>query len=225
MTQIPDCHPDAYVRHFRTAREVESVSPSGTVLSVGDQWNQLASYLPSHDVTALDIAAPEQLSGVIQADFRSSGAPSDGYDFVVACDVLEHIPPDDRGLFLKECRRVASRAAFVAFPSGTHAIDAERIIRASSRNNWREALEEHHLFSLPDLAVISAELDAVGASYRVAPLTSVWEWFASFLFDEDGQESRRLLERYCSLMMDCVTAEVGPGPVYRYLVVIDARVG
>jgi Methyltransferase domain len=224
VAKLPVQHPDSHARHVRIAAAVKSISASGTVLSVGDQWAQLANYLPLHDVTALDITASAVSTEVLQADFLNSAIPSGKYDFVVAIDVVEHILPDSRSLFLRECRRVASRAALIAFPAGPHAIDAERIIRASSLKNWREALEEHHAYGLPDLAEISAELDAAGANYRIAPLTFLWEWFASFLFDEEVHDSRLqriLFERYCSLMMECVTTEMGAGPAYRHLVVIE----
>lgn len=203
------------------------MASSGSVLSVGDPDFYLGGYLPGFSVTTLDVKpCHDLLAGqtFIEADFVRSGMRNGSFNFVVACDVLEHLPASDRVPFLREARRVASRCAFVCFPAGDTARAIENIIRnSSSRLNWRDALEEHALFGLPTMTEIDAALHEVGGRYRITPLTTVWEWLASFVFDQTDDEDPDLLAAYCNLLNAGATLDPGAGPFYRYLVTIETR--
>jgi hypothetical protein len=219
------CHPDFYLRHWRIANALRSMASSGSVLSVGDPGFQLGDYLPGFSITTLNVKPCRHLpvgQTFIEADFVRSGLHNGSFDFVVASDVLEHVPVPDRVPFLHEARRVASRCAFICFPAGDTARAIENIIRSSSsRQNWRDALDEHALFGLPTLAEIEAALHEVGGRYRITPLTTVWEWLASFVFDQTDDEDPDLLTKYCNLLNASATLDPGAGPVYRYLVTIE----
>jgi hypothetical protein len=98
----------------------------------------------------------------------------------------------------------------------------ESIIRNSrSRQNWRDALDEHALLGLPTMAEIKTALREAGGPYRITPLTTVGEWLASFVFDETDGEDADLLVDYCNLLNTGATLDSGAGPIYRYLVTID----
>lgn len=225
MAPLPPYHPDSYLRHWRVANALRSIASSGSVLSVGDHRFQLGGYLPGFSVTTLDVKPCRVVPAgqtFIEADFVRSGLRNGSFDFVVASDVIEHVPASDRVPFLREARRVASRYAFVCFPAGNTARAIESIIRnSSSRQNWRDALNEHALFGLPTMADIEIALREVGGRYRITPMTTVWEWLASFVFDETDGEDSGLLAEYCNLLNAGATLDPGAGLVYRYLVTIE----
>ena len=62
----------------------------------------------------------------------------------------------------------------VCFPAGDAARAIESIIRNSrSRQNWRNALDEHALLGLPTMAEIETALREADGPYRITPLTTV----------------------------------------------------
>jgi hypothetical protein len=218
--------PDTFLRHRRVAMAVERVVPRGSVLNVGDTSWELQLHLPDHDVTCLDVLRPTRIPrGVdfVREDFSRTSLAPDTFDCVVALDVFEHISPVDRAEFLANAARVARCKAFLAFPAGDDADAVEGLIRASTtRLSFRRALEEHAALGLPALDSVTAMLDELGITHRWTPLTTVWEWLSSFVFDQHDGEDDALVADYCTFLNDRASADPGPGPYYRYLLELES---
>ncbi|MHB8571647.1 MAG: class I SAM-dependent methyltransferase [Candidatus Dormibacteria bacterium] len=221
---LPTNHPDGHLRHQRIAAVIRGDFPAGTVLNVGDPLFSLRDFLPAHDVTSTDLGepvvpVPAEVT-FVRADFTSTNAFTDGsYELVVSTDVLEHVSPERRADFLLRSARVARRAVYHAFPAGEAAAEAEGLIRASrTRRNYRAALEEHARHGLPVVDSVASTLEQAGMQVRVAALSSVTEWLASFVFDAHDHEDPGLVRAYFDFLNRGATDTPGAGPVYRWLV-------
>lgn len=121
-----------------------------TVLDVGGVAGELDAFMPSSDVTALNLEREK-------ADRHFSGGeipfPDDSFDLAVSLDVIEHVAPEDRLGHLRELKRVARTRIVVCCPLGTDAhIEAERSTAAWYREVTGEPhrfLEEHLRNGLP----------------------------------------------------------------------------
>lgn len=68
------------------------------------------------------------------------------FDAVVASDVLEHVPPDNRMVVIREALRVARKIAVFGFPSGSQAFEFDVKLAAAYDRSGKtkpEWLEEH----------------------------------------------------------------------------------
>jgi hypothetical protein len=143
---------------------------SGTVLDVGSGEIVMAELLDQRwQVTALEYKVPDALRNradvhVVEGDARSLPFCNREFDVVVAVDVLEHIPPEDRQTVLRELARVAARRLIVAGPAGDAARRADAFVAAHYEvlPGW---LEEHQRFGLPTVDELVAPLNGA----RVMP--------------------------------------------------------
>ncbi len=131
-----------------------------TILEVGaNEHKNLQNFLPTDEITYLDIEVPNHLLDdpqYIQADATNMPEIMDcTFDFVIALDVLEHIPAKLRESFIKELHRVSKKGVIIAAPFYSNAVENAEI-RANdyfiqlygSGFRW---LEEHRENGLPDL--------------------------------------------------------------------------
>ncbi len=104
----------------------ERVFPEARILEVGPGWFGLEFFLPHHftrtgRLVQLDIVS-RPLLPLPGEDTRLIGsgvtlpAKDRSFDFVVAMDVLEHVPRDLRASCAGEVRRVTRRAVFLHMP-------------------------------------------------------------------------------------------------------------
>jgi hypothetical protein len=163
-----------------------------------------------------------------KADFTASDdrwRPG-SFDLVVSTDVFEHIPPISRRTFLERAARIAGRAAFIAFPAGPAAMEAELLIRSSPTHHcFKAALREHAAYGHPDLDDVAAMLEGLGLTYRVESLTTVTEWLTSFVFDLCDPVDPDLTRRYCALVNGAFAESAPPEATYRYLITIESSRG
>lgn len=131
-----------------------------TILEVGaNEHKNLQKFLPNDEITYLDIEVPEHLLNdpqYVQADATNMPEILDGtFDFVIALDVFEHIPPNLRENFVKELHRVSKKGVVIAAPFNSKAVENAEV-RANhyfkqlygSGFRW---LEEHRENGLPEV--------------------------------------------------------------------------
>lgn len=151
---------DTWERHFFVAG---FAAEAKTVLDVGGIAEQLASFMPKAEVTALNV-------GDERADEKFDGLripyPDDAFDAAVSLDVLEHIERDSRALHLSELARVAARRVVLCCPLGTpEHVEAERELAAWYRETIgspHRFLEEHLERGLPTEGEIRELTTAAG---------------------------------------------------------------
>ena len=146
----------------------------GTLLDVGSGSLGITSLLPlGWDTTTLDAnfedygaarrgaLRPHQVLG----DVRELPFDDRAFDVVVAIDLLEHLPAEDRGRAIGEICRVARIHAVIACPAGVDALEADRRLAADLRARRRpvpEWLEEHLANGFPEPAALIAAAEPFG---------------------------------------------------------------
>ncbi|HWI14237.1 MAG TPA: class I SAM-dependent methyltransferase, partial [Burkholderiales bacterium] len=109
------------------------------------------------------------------------------FDAVIAMDVLEHVRPAERELFVSECVRVATDVCILAAPVASPAIEeAEaRVYRVhQARLGSHAYFEEHTLYGLPAAREVEQWIRATGAALVTLPNVPLvaWETFSSLDF-------------------------------------------
>lgn len=151
---------DTWERHFFVA---QFAAGAKTVLDVGGIAEQLASFMPEAEVTALNV-------GDERADVHFDGLripyPDDSFDAVVSLDVLEHIDRESRAVHLSELARVAAHRVVLCCPLGTpEHVAAERELAGWYRETVgspHRFLEEHIARGLPTEGEVGELASAAG---------------------------------------------------------------
>lgn len=152
------------------------------VLDLGCGTLGLRALEPTLDITGADLAEqPDYPGPFVQAD-AAVGLPfADGeFDLVYCSSVIEHVPPERRGAFAAELRRVG-RAWFVqtpaySFPIEPHALlpGAHWLPPAARRRYWRLGAaggwEEISLLRRGELEALFGPARAE----RLGPLVKSW---------------------------------------------------
>ncbi|MDE0916614.1 MAG: class I SAM-dependent methyltransferase, partial [Planctomycetota bacterium] len=102
---------DQYQRYRLVADILNEVRPKGrtlSILDVGGRTALLRQFLPSDDVTAVDLEMSDE-PGLVLGDGSRLPFQDGSFDVVAGFDTLEHVPPARRTAFVDECARVASR--------------------------------------------------------------------------------------------------------------------
>jgi hypothetical protein len=197
---------DRYQR-FRAAADLIqglALEPGREVLDVGSHDAAFAAFLPGHRVTPCEriIRPPDQ--GLPQAD---ASVP-----VVCALDVLEHVAPAERGFFLAELARVASRAVVLGFPA-PQAAAAEDLVLRLTGSPW---LEQHREHGLPDPAQVEAHLDRLGLAWQRLPNACLPSWTAMMLLMY-GVQDQAVRGQISEFFNQNYYALENREPAYRYL--------
>lgn len=197
---------DRYQR-FRAAADLIrglALPPGDEVLDVGSHDAAFAAFLPGHQVTpcAQIIRPPDQ--GLPRAD----GA----VPVVCALDVLEHVAPAERGFFLTELARVASRAVVLGFPA-PQAAAAEDLVLRLTGSPW---LAQHREHGLPDPALVEAHLDRLGLAWQRLPNACLPSWTAMMLLMY-GIQDQAVRGQISEFFNHNYYALENREPAYRYL--------
>lgn len=174
-------------RYVRLQASADAVTETGcsTVLDVGGYDGALAFFLPEH---AIDLIDPATTGGSIL------NMPVDdlSYDCVVAVDVLEHVPPDDRSQAILELTRVARSHVVLNYPCA-NTKDAQKLVLGLTNN---PLIREHVEWDLPDSDAVLRELESLGFFGIVKPHTNIAIWLGQYIAMNCAPEAARALNSY-----------------------------
>jgi len=126
------------------------------VLEVGGYPPRLGDFLPDDQVVVTDLTRSDD-AGYVRADALDLPFGDKSFDAVVALDVLEHIPPDDRETFTAELSRVSESFVVIAAPfdDGKGLISgAEKLLKeliGDAHGYEHQYFEEHLKYGLPNI--------------------------------------------------------------------------
>jgi SAM-dependent methyltransferase len=202
MPRHPSCNDDVYAtaRHpfarlasrlaARTRRRrhrrffsLTGLGADARILDVGCGRLGLRALEPALDITGVDLSEQPSYPGpFVRADPARRGLPfADGeFDLVYCSSVIEHVPPENRGAFATELRRVG-RGWFVQTPARSFPIEPHALLpfvhwlpRPLRRAYWRlgaaDAAEEIALLSRHELE----SLFGPALPERLGPLIKSW---------------------------------------------------
>ncbi len=181
---------DRYDRYGAIVRTLRANLGDGhfRVLDVGDAAGHLHLFDPDLAVIGIDLyPADQRLEGAVPVHGDGTCLPfaDDTFDAVTSSDVLEHIPPEQRTLFLAELRRVSRDLVIVGAPFDTDGVGGvEELVRRFallSLGAKQPQLEEHSDNGLPDLDVSVASFADAGWNVATAGNGNLWDWLMSML--------------------------------------------
>jgi len=159
---------DQYQRYRLVADILNEVRPKGrtlSILDVGGRTALLRQFLPSDDVTAVDLEMSDE-PGLVLGDGSRLPFQDGSFDVVAGFDTLEHVPPARRTAFVDECARVASRWVVLIGPYESKRVNEaeERLVdflREKLKTEHRY-LNEHRSHGLPSLKGVESTLHKHG---------------------------------------------------------------
>ena len=144
------------VRYFPILRVLKRRMAAGEwLLEIGSGSFGLATFYTNHFVGCdLNFPAPPR-KPMLPVRCSAANLPFGDASFaaVVASDVLEHVPPEQRFTVVREALRVARKVVVFGFPSGSPGYECDREFRDYLRKrgippyDW---LEEHMRYPFPD---------------------------------------------------------------------------
>jgi predicted nucleic acid-binding Zn-ribbon protein len=150
----------------------------------------------------------------------------DAFDFVITCDVLEHVPAEKRNGFVTEIARVARRAAIVLAPFDTPGVkEAEALVSAVYESIFHAPyrwLQEHTALSLPELESTATFFRGLFRSYAIMPSSHLPNWLVLMSVNvvlarhpHTAALNQQLTDLYASLYYPSDQRE----PAYRYALI------
>ncbi|MDQ6695753.1 MAG: methyltransferase domain-containing protein [Chloroflexota bacterium] len=219
------------IRRGSTGVEGPSQTEPITVLDVGGYPGILRHFLQPeyYSIAVVDVVPDDgTVPGYVQGSGMGLPFPDGSVDVVTALDTLEHIPSQERQLFLSELARVARYAVVLINPVQSVPADlAEETLNEYIRwiiDAQQEQLAEHRGFMLPDAPGTEQTLQAHGFSTVYFPLANVYNWLLMMIAkhyllsmrDEKADAFERTLDRFYNLTFsDSDRAE----PAYRRAIV------
>ena len=222
----------------------------GSVLDVGSGSEGIAGWLGAGwMVTALDssfeyIGAMSGPGGApgrrVVGDARALPFGDREFDVVLALDVLDHVPADDRARVIDELVRVARRRVVVACPTGRAALASDERLAARLRARGMEPpswIVEHEEHGFPEREELRTQLARHGRVRLLGNENLRWhEWLFRFEFRRPGFHASRAAAQALAkglgarspvgaLSRLAVRAVQGPSrpPSYRTIAVLDVR--
>jgi len=219
---------DQYQRYKLVADLVERVRPGKRplrILDVGGRTALLRKFLPDDRVELVDVEVSNERDLVL----GSGGALPflDGsFDVVAAFDTLEHVPPEFREDFVRECARVAGRHVILAGPYRTPEVDeAEEILVGFMDDKLgvkHRYLAEHREYGLPVRAQTEQWLGDAGGRVMSVGHANLDRWLVLMcleLYLDNDPLLRDLAQRFFAFYNRSMYSSDHGGAVYRHAVV------
>ena len=175
---------DRFIRLHNTAESIKALVPKGSqILDVGGFDGSLSMFLPDYEVDVIDPITTGG-SGLNIANCR--------YDFVVSIDVLEHVEPNQRALFLEQLAGAALQKCFINFPA-RHTARAQRLVYDLTKN---PLVREHAEWELPNREYVKEQLEQAGFKVEMRGYASVSQWVSQYLLQTVAPEMGAAANRY-----------------------------
>lgn len=151
------------------------------ILDVGGRKGRLDLFLDPEDKLMLLDIRPGKEKNLLVGDATNMKDFSDGcFDFVVSGDVFEHIAPEKRDNFIRECLRVSKEMVIVAAP-----FDEPGVAKAEEEANEffkkingsdHEWLKEHIDNGLPKKEELENLINKIGYKFSIIKSNSLKNW-------------------------------------------------
>lgn len=199
--------------------------PGMRALEVGGRTALLRAFLPCARVHLVDVE-PSDAPGLVLGDGSRLPFRDASFDLVAACDTLEHVPPERRDAFVRECARVSRGWVVLAGPYASPEVDAaEELLTAFLRDKLaieHRYLAEHRALGLPDRARTEAVLAERAERVVGVGHGNLGRWqallTASMYLDSDAA-LRGLARAYYRFYNAQLNASDHAPPVYRHALV------
>lgn len=151
------------------------------IIDIGGHKGKTREFLPSDDVTILDVF-DESYEGYVKGDATKIEFADETFDIAVSFDVLEHIPRPSRPAYLSEALRVSKMGVFIAVPVNAEdrkTTDAEMLLNEVNMELFGEDhrwLKEHIDLGIPSLDEMQKLLGKSGAYFVSMPSNQLDDW-------------------------------------------------
>lgn len=196
---------DRYIRLSACAEALRALVHAGkpvAILDVGGFDGALALFLPDYDIYVLD---PATTSG------DTAALPSEAYDFVVAIDVIEHIEPRRRSVFIAQLARLAKTACVVNYPLPASST-TQKIVAAVTGD---PLVIEHVKFGLPYTATVQSQFEGIGFDCHARQYASRSLWATIMALCSVDKSMGASIGRY---LIEEHERDRYPDPLYELLV-------
>lgn len=200
---------ERYQRLMGIAEETGLEEMAGyTLLDIGSFDGMFRRFVPEAEYCSFE--------GFITGNQRTP-YQDNAFDVVVAADVLEHVPEEDREAFLRELVRIARKKVVFSFPGENSEGVENFILTILPDNKW---LQEHRANTLPKTEDVNAILDRLGLTYQVKPNHSLASWVLSVLFDNMNIDVA-VRHDINSFMQEQFYNTENKDPAYRYIYTVS----
>lgn len=157
------------------------------ILDLGGHLGRTAEFFPDDDVTVIDIYDEEYIN-YIKGSALDLPFIDNSFDVVTSFDVFEHIPEDDRDLFIDEACRVSSDVVLIAAPFFT---DLVSITEKSTNELYKSVFNKDHPWliehienGLPQISKTEKRFKFNNLNYDIYSSNNIFLWkiMMSFLF-------------------------------------------
>ncbi len=174
---------DTYERH----RKIGELIPDGqTVLDVGGELNHLSQFCHPAKIVVANLKDSQEQSDIL---IKKGKLPFSKNSFDIACsiDVLEHIPIQERGEFVKNLLTVAKQKIILSFPIGTEKhlrYETKMLAWLKKHGKNVKYLEEHVKYQIPTKEQIDNITKGLKTKIEYSGDISINEYlFRLFIFD------------------------------------------
>lgn len=220
---------DQYQRYRLVADLVRDLERRGQaparILDVGGRTALLRRFLPESSIVLVD-PDPSDQPGLVLGSGSSLPFADDAFDLVCAFDTLEHVPPEGRDPFVRECARVAARWVVLAGPYAAAEVDqAEELVLALLTRGLgvrHRYLAEHRDHGLPRRERVEELLHQLGARVESIAHGQLETWLvgmcAALVMDAEPSLQASAGELHRFINRELYGSDWG-GSCYRHVVV------